>query len=96
MKGRDSSFQRKLESSSENRRTINQVRDFVFTIEQAGDSQEFVVDFPDFPNIVTSGSTLTKAFHNACEALDLHLAAVERIEGQIPKPKWKLEVVNEG
>jgi len=79
----------------ENRRTINQVRDFVFTIERSGDLPEFVVDFPDFPNIITSGTTLDEAFHNACEALDLHLEAVMEIEGQVPKPKWKLEVVVE-
>jgi hypothetical protein len=39
----------------------------------------YIVDFPDIPDIMTSGSTLPEAFGHACEALDLYLDAIEQL-----------------
>jgi predicted RNase H-like HicB family nuclease len=51
------------------------------------------VDFPDFPDIITSGRTLTEAFANACEALDLHLESLQKLNRRVPRPKHRFEDV---
>ena len=52
----------------------------------------YTVDFPDFPEIVTSGSTLPEAFANACQALDLHLESLQKLGRRLPKQKNRLFV----
>lgn len=51
--------------------TTHAYQDYVFTIEYEPKAPAYIVDFPDIPNIITSGSTLPEAFAHACEALDL-------------------------
>ena len=70
----------------------HEYRGFVFSIEYVAEDPAFVVDFPDFSNIVTSGSTLSEAFQNACEALDLHLESLQKLRKRLPKPKHSLVV----
>jgi predicted RNase H-like HicB family nuclease len=52
----------------------------------------FVVDFPDCPEVITSGETLAEAFSNACEALDLHLESLQKLGKRAPKPRHRLVV----
>ncbi len=70
----------------------HEYRGYVFSIEYVAEDPAFVVDFPDFPNIVTSGTTLSEAFQNACEALDLHLESLQKLRKRLPKPKHSLVV----
>lgn len=70
----------------------HEYRGFVFSIEYEAQDPAYVVDFPDFPNIVTSGDTLADAFRNACEALDLHLESLQKLGKRLPKPKHSLVV----
>ena len=59
--------------------THHEYRHYVFSIEYHAADPAYAVDFPDFPEIITSGVTLAEAFASACEALDLHLErAIER------------------
>ena len=50
------------------------------------------MDFPDLPEIITSGATLAEAFSNACEALDLHLESLQKLSQPCPEPKHRLVV----
>jgi len=50
------------------------------------------VDFPDIPEIITSGDTLPEAFANACEALDLHLESLQKLGQPLPLAKHRLVV----
>ena len=52
----------------------------------------YLVDFPDLPDIITSGETLTEAFVNACEALDLHRESLQKLGLPLPGPKYRLVV----
>ena len=70
----------------------HEYRGYVFTIEYVAEDPAFVVEFSDFPNIVTSGTTLSEAFQNACEALDLHLESLQKLRKRLPKPKHSLVV----
>jgi predicted RNase H-like HicB family nuclease len=63
---------------------------YVFTIKYHAADPDCVVDFPDFPAIISSGGTLTEAFANACEALDLHLESLHKLGQRVPKPKHSL------
>jgi predicted RNase H-like HicB family nuclease len=72
--------------------TRHEYRGFVFQIEYHAKDPAYVVDFADFPSIVTSGSTLASAFANACEALDLHLESLQKLGKRLPKPKHMLVV----
>jgi predicted RNase H-like HicB family nuclease len=49
-----------------------------------------VVDFPDIPDIITSGDTLAEAFAHACEALDLHLESLQKLNLPWPEPTHRL------
>lgn len=73
-------------------RTIHEYRSYVFTIDFVADDPAYVVDFPDFPDIITSGDSLDKAFHNACEALDLFLEVKAKQRKRIPRPKRRLRI----
>jgi len=67
--------------------THHEYRSYVFTIEYYAADPAYTVDFPDFPEIITSGATLAAAFANACEALDLHLESLLKLKKRLPKPK---------
>ena len=72
--------------------TRHEYRGYVFTITYQPQEPACTVDFPDFPDIITSGDTLGEAFANACEALDLHLESLQKLEIPIPSPKHRLVV----
>ncbi len=72
--------------------THHEYRGYVFTIRYRPQEPVYVVDFADFPEIITSGDTLAKAFANACEAVDLHLESLQKLGKRVPKPKHALVV----
>jgi predicted RNase H-like HicB family nuclease len=72
--------------------TRHEYRGYVFTIAYQAKEPAYDVDFPDFPEIITSAETLAQAFHNACEALDLHLESMQKLKMKVPKPRHRLVV----
>ena len=70
--------------------TRHEYRGYVFTLAYQAHDPAYTVDFADFPEIITSGATLTAAFANACEALDLHLESMQKLGKKLPKPKHAL------
>jgi predicted RNase H-like HicB family nuclease len=72
--------------------TTHEYRGYVFTVTYEAKEPAFVVDFPDVPEIITSGDTLARAFANACEALDLHLESLQKLNLPWPKAKHRLVV----
>ena len=72
--------------------TTHEYRGYVFTITYQAREPAYTVDFPDLPDIITSGPTLARAFANACEALDLHLESLQKLGLPIPEPKHRLVV----
>ena len=72
--------------------TMHSYRGYVFTIEYDPDPPGYIVDFPDLPDIITSGSTLSEAFVHACEALDFYLEALEQSGQPAPLPQHRLIV----
>ena len=70
--------------------THHEYRDYVFTIAYQARNPAYLVNFPDFPDIITSGATLALAFGHACEAFDLHLESLQKLKSRIPKPKKHL------
>lgn len=72
--------------------THHEYRNFVFCIEYHAQEPAYTVTFPDFSEIITSGDSLTAAFANACEALDLHLESLHKLGRRVPKPKHTLVV----
>lgn len=70
----------------------HEYRGYVFTIEYQAADPAYTVDFSDFREIITSGSTLAEAFANACEALDLHLESLQKLGKRLPRPKHRLRV----
>ena len=72
--------------------TSHDYRDFVFTITYQPHEPAYGVDFPDIPDIITSGETLAEAFANACEALDLHLESLQKLSIPLPRPRHRLVV----
>ncbi len=72
--------------------TTHEYRGYVFTISYEAKDPAFVVDFPDIPAIVTSGGTLSEAFDNACEALDLHLESLLKLGKRTPRSRHRLVV----
>ena len=70
----------------------HEYRGFVFSIEYEAQDPAYVVEFPDFPNVITSGDSLADAFRNACEALDLHLESLQKLGKRLPKPKHSLVI----
>jgi len=73
-------------------KTTHEYRGIVFTITYEAKDPAYVVDFPDLPDIITSGETLGEAFSNACEALDLHLESLQKLGKRLPKSKHRLVV----
>jgi predicted RNase H-like HicB family nuclease len=76
--------------------THHAYRDFVFAITYQAHDPAYTVDFPDFPDIITSAATLAEAFSNACEALDSHLESMQKSKMKIPKPKQRLVLETAG
>jgi predicted RNase H-like HicB family nuclease len=72
--------------------TTHEYRDYVFTITYQPQEPAYSVDFPDVPDIITSGTTLHEAFRNACEALDLHLESLQKLHMPLPEPRHRLVV----
>lgn len=70
--------------------TTHCYRDYVFQIAYHAKAPAFVVDFPDIPEIITSAETLTEAFANACEALDLHLESLQKLGKPLPRTKHRM------
>jgi len=73
-------------------KTTHEYRGYIFTVTSVPKAPAFVVTFPDFLDIITSGHSLTDAFHNACEALDLHLESLEKLGKHPSKAKHRLLV----
>lgn len=73
-------------------KTMHEYRGFIFTITYEAKDPAYVVDFPDMPDIITSGETLSEAFRNACEALDLHLESLQKLGQPLPESKHRLVV----
>jgi predicted RNase H-like HicB family nuclease len=59
--------------------TTHEYRGYGFTITYQPKEPAYIVDFPDVPDIITSGDTLAEAFRNASEALDLHLESMQKL-----------------
>jgi predicted RNase H-like HicB family nuclease len=72
--------------------TNRDYRGYVFSLAYQGQEPAYIATFPDFPEIITSGTTLAEAFANACEALDLHLESMQKLGKRMPKPKHALVV----
>jgi predicted RNase H-like HicB family nuclease len=72
--------------------THHEYRGYVFTISYYPQQPAYTVDFPDLPDIITSGETLGEAFAHACEALDLHWEGMAKLKRRPPKPKHRLVV----
>jgi len=75
-------------------KTTNDYRGYVFSIEYIPDDMTYIVDYPDIPEIITSGNTLDEAFHNACEALDLHLESLEELGLPLPRQTRKIAIIS--
>ncbi len=73
-------------------KTTHEYRGYVFTVTYEARDPAYVVDFCDFPEIITSGRTLDEAFRHACEALDLHLESLQKLGRRIPKARHRLVV----
>jgi len=72
--------------------TTNEYLDYVFIITQLDDGT-FDVDFPDIPEIITGGESMTEAYYNACEALELHLDSLKELGYPLPPKTRKLAVI---
>jgi predicted RNase H-like HicB family nuclease len=73
-------------------KTTHEYRGYVFTVTYEAKDPAYVVDYPDVPDIITSGQPLSEAFSNGCEALDLHLESLQKLGKRPPKPKHRLVV----
>ena len=71
-------------------KTNHEYRGYVFTIDYHPKEPAFSVVFPDIPDIITSGDSLSEAFANACEALDLHLESLQKLGTNLPEPRHRL------
>jgi predicted RNase H-like HicB family nuclease len=81
-----------LEGSGAMKKTYHEYRGYVFAIAYQAKQPAYLVRFPDLPTIITSGATLAEAFAHACEALDLHLESLHKLNLPIPRPKHRLVV----
>lgn len=71
---------------------MHEYRGYVFGIGYEPKEPAYSVNFPDIPDIITSGDTLGEAFANACEALDLHLESLQKLSQPLPEPRHRLVV----
>jgi predicted RNase H-like HicB family nuclease len=73
--------------------TMHVYRGYMFSIRnEPGESAQYSVNFPDIPEIITSGDTLPEAFSNACEALDLLLDSLQELGKPMPAIRHRLIV----
>lgn len=72
--------------------TTHEYRAYVFTLSYQPRDPVYTANFPDFPDIITSGETLAIAFAHACEALDLHLESMDKLNLPAPQPLHRLVV----
>ncbi len=72
--------------------TTHEYRGYIFTVKYQPQEPAYSVDFPDIPEIITSGATLAEAFANACEALDLHLESLQKLGLPLPAPRHRVVV----
>ncbi len=72
--------------------TSHEYRGYVFMITYEPKDPAYSVDFPDVPDIITSGDSLAQAFANACEALDVHLESLQKLHLPLPEAKHRLVV----
>jgi len=72
--------------------TTHEYRGYLFTIHYEPKEPAYSVQYPDIPDIITSGGTLAEAFANACEALDLHLESLEKLGLERPERKHRVVV----
>ena len=72
--------------------TTHEYRGFVFKVAYEPKDPAYVVEFHDIAEIITSGATLSEAFDNACEALDLHLESLQKLGQELPKPSHRVVV----
>jgi predicted RNase H-like HicB family nuclease len=70
--------------------TNHEYRGYVFSINYHAQEPAYTVDFSDIPEIITSGATLADAFSHACEALDLHLESLQKLNLPLPESKHHL------
>jgi predicted RNase H-like HicB family nuclease len=72
--------------------TTHEYRGYLFRITHRPADPAYSVDFPDIPDIITSGSSLNEAFSFACEALDVHLESLQKLGMNLPKALDRLVV----
>lgn len=65
---------------------------YFFQIDYHAADAAYLVEFLDFPNVITSGASLPEAFANACESLDLHLESLQKLGRKLPRPKHTMVV----
>lgn len=70
--------------------TTHEYRGYVFTIAYLGREPAYTADFPDLPDIITTGGSLTETFAHACEALDLHQESLQKLGLPAPAAKHRL------
>ena len=74
-------------------KTTHTYRGYVFEILYAPKEPAYTVDFLDLREIITSGGTLTEAFENACEALDLHLESLQKLGMPQPPARHRMIIL---
>ena len=72
--------------------TSHEYRGYIFTISYAAKEPAYTVDLLGAPEIITRGGTLVAAFANACEALDLHLESLQKLNLPLPETRHRLVV----
>lgn len=72
--------------------TTHEYRQYLFRITYRPEDPAYSVNFPDVPDIITSGVTLGDAFTMACEALDLHLESLQKLGLPLPERHHRLVV----
>jgi predicted RNase H-like HicB family nuclease len=70
--------------------THHEYRGYVFCITYRDRQRGYIVDFPDFPDLMAIGCTLPQAFAHACKGLDLLLHSLRNLKMPQPQPKYRL------
>ena len=70
------------------------MRSYIGLIDKAADG-DFGVTFPDFPSVITAGTTLDAARSSAQEVLALHIAGLTENGGAIPAPSTLENVMSD-
>ncbi len=72
--------------------THHEYRRYVFAITYHARERVYLVNFPDFPDLLASGRTFPLAFKHACQGLDLLLQSLRRLDMAWPEPKYRLHL----